>query len=486
VLVDLSEGKLRLGGSILAQVCGRYGRDVPDIEAPGRLKSLLDAIRRLAGEGDLLAYHDRSDGGLWACACEMAFASRCGLSLNVDVLAVDPLAQDAGDFRIRAGQLQARRADALCKALFSEEPGCLLQIRRERRGHVMSVLREAGLGACSHVVGAPAAGDAIEAWFDGKPVVRIESGEGLRAWSEVSWRLARLRDNARCADAEYESLPTRSPLSMQLSFDPAEDIAAPFIGRSSRPQIAILREQGVNSQYEMAAAFDRAGFAAVDLHMSDLLSGRDSLACYQAFAACGGFSYGDVLGGGGGWAKTILFNPRLFDEFSAFFGRADSFALGVCNGCQMMSQLKRMIPGADDWPRFLANESEQFEARLAMVEVASSPSIFFEGMAGSRMPIANAHGEGRASFDSAEAQQRAIVSLRYVDGQGRPTEHYPDNPNGSAQGITGLTTPDGRFTILMPHPERVRRTVQMSWQPAGLGEDSPWMRMFRNARRRVG
>jgi len=486
VLVDLSKGRLRLAGSVLAQVVNSYGREVPDVDEPARLGGLLSAIRRLDAAGLLLAYHDRSDGGLWASACEMAFASACGLSLNIDVLCVDPDAEDAGDFRIRPAQLQARRADAVFKALFSEEPGCLMQIRRAQRAEAMATLRNAGLGSCSHVIGAPNDRDLLDVWFDGKPVLAHPRGMLLKAWSEVSWRMARLRDNSRCADAEYESLERRSPLSMALSFAADEDVAAPYIASGRRPRVAILREQGVNSQYEMAAAFDRAGFQAVDLHMSDLLAGRVSLADFQVLAACGGFSYGDVLGGGGGWAKTILFNSRLFDEFSRFFERMESLALGVCNGCQMMSQLKSMIPGAQHWPRFLANTSEQFEARLVMVEVPASPSVFFEGMAGSRMPIANAHGEGRARFDSDRDLLQAIVALRYVDGQGRPTEQYPDNPNGSPAGITGLTTPDGRFTILMPHPERVRRAVQLSWRPPGLAEDSPWMRLFRNARRRVG
>jgi phosphoribosylformylglycinamidine synthase len=297
--------------------------------------------------------------------------------------------------------------------------------------------------------------------------------------------MARLRDDPQCADAEYHGLGHRRPLTMSLSFAPNEDVAAPFIASGLRPRIAIVREQGVNSQHEMASAFDRVGFAAADVHMSDLLAGRIRLAHFKGIAACGGFSYGDVLGGGGGWAKTILFHSRLSDEFAGFFARPDTFALGVCNGCQMMSQLTTMIPGASHWPRFLANQSERFEARLTMVEVVESPSIFFSGMTGSRMPIVNAHGEGRAAFDSDESRRRAVVALRYVDAMGRATEQYPDNPNGSSTGITGLTTPDGRFTIVMPHPERTRRTVQMSWQPPGLDEDSPWMRIFRNARRWV-
>ncbi len=486
LLVDLSAGRLRLAGSILAQSVACFGQAVPDVEDPARLRALLMAVRELANAGLLLAYHDRSDGGLWACACEMAFAAGCGVTLNIDVLAVDPLAQDGGDYRIRAGQLDARRADATCKALFSEEAGCLLQVRRGDRGAVMDRLRLAGLGECCHIIGAPNDADRVEVWFDGKPIVRHARIALLRAWGEVSWRMARLRDNPSSADQEYQGLGQREALSMSLSYAADEDVAAPYVARGARPRIAILREQGVNSQYEMASAFDRAGFDAIDVHMSDLIAGRLSLASFQGLAACGGFSYGDVLGGGGGWAKTILFNERLFDEFSAYFGRRDSFALGVCNGCQMMSQLRQMIPGAQHWPRFLPNACEQFEARLVMVEVTASPSIFFAGMAGSRMPIVNAHGEGRAAFDGDAARREAIVALRYVDGRGQPAERYPENPNGSPGGVTGLTTADGRFTILMPHPERVRRTVQMSWQPPGLGEDSPWMRVFRNARRWIG
>jgi len=486
ILVDLSAGRLRLAGSILAQIAGQFGCDVPDVDDPSLLRGLLAVIRQQAAAGRVLAYHDRSDGGLWACACEMAFAAGCGLALNIDVLAVDPQALDAGDFRIRAEQLGARRRDAVLKALFSEEAGCLMQVRRTDRTAVMDALRAAGLGACSHVIGSPNDADTIEVWYDGRAIVRHPRHALLQAWGEVSWRIATLRDDPDCAASEYRRLDRRGGLSMALTFAPDEDVAAPFIARGERPRIAILREQGVNSQNEMAAAFDRAGFAAVDVHMSDLLSGRSSLAGFKGLAACGGFSYGDVLGGGGGWAKTILFNARLSDQFAAFFGRPDTFALGACNGCQMMSQLTSMIPGARHWPRFLPNACEQFEARLTMVEVVKSPSILFDGMAGSRMPIVNAHGEGRAAFQDDEARRQAIVALRYVDAAGEATEQYPENPNGSPGGITGLTTPDGRFTILMPHAERVFRTVQMSWQPPGLGEDSPWMRVFRNARRWIG
>jgi phosphoribosylformylglycinamidine synthase len=488
ILVDLAAGKQRLGSSIFAQVTGQIGNEAPDLEAPAHLAAAIAAVRALAADGLVLAYHDRSDGGLFAAACEMAFAGHCGLTLTIDMLAFDALAADWGDFKIRADQVAVRREEFTLRALFNEELGLLLQVRLADRSAVMARLRAAGLGGACHEIGKPNARDVIEVWRDAKCVFSRPRAELQQAWSEVSWRIARLRDNPQCADAEYARTadPEDRGLSLALTFDPNEDIAAPFIARGSRPRIAILREQGVNSQYEMAAAFDRAGFAPVDVHMTDLIEGRAHLSAFKGFAACGGFSYGDVLGGGGGWAKTILFNPRLAEQFAAFFARADTFALGVCNGCQMMSQLAPLIPGAQHWPRFERNASEQFEGRLVMVEVLDSPSLFFAGMAGSRIPIANAHGEGRAMFASPEARAQAIVAVRYVDSSGRATERYPYNPNGSPDGITGLTTPDGRFTILMPHPERVHRTVQMSWQPPGLGEDSPWMRMFRNARRWIG
>ncbi|MEW5879630.1 MAG: phosphoribosylformylglycinamidine synthase [Pseudomonadota bacterium] len=488
MLIDLSAGRQRLGASIFAQVTGQIGNDAPDLDDPDRLAAAIRAVRKLANEGKVLAYHDRSDGGLFAAVCEMAFAGHCGVTLNIDILAMDPVASDWGDFKVRTEQVAVRRDEFTLRALFNEELGIVLQVRAGEAGEVMNALRAEGLGAISHVIGKPNDRDSIEIWRDAKAVFSQSRVALQKAWSEVSWRIARLRDHPDCADAEYARIDDADDrgLSMQLTFDPAEDIAAPFVATGARPRVAILREQGVNSQYEMASALDRAGFVAVDVHMTDLLAGRASLTDFKGFAACGGFSYGDVLGGGGGWAKTILHNPKLAEQFATFFGRGDTFALGVCNGCQMMSQLSMMIPGARHWPRFERNASEQFEGRLVMVEVVESPSIFFAGMAGSRMPIANAHGEGRAVFRSEEDRARALVAVRYVDSQGRPTERYPYNPNGSPGGITGLTTPDGRFTILMPHPERVRRTVQMSWQPPGLGEDSPWMRMFRNARRWLG
>jgi phosphoribosylformylglycinamidine synthase len=488
VLVDLGAGSNRMGGSIVAQVTGQIGDEAPDLDEPARLRAFVAALRGLERSGHVLAYHDRSDGGLYATLAEMAFAGHTGVTVNLDVLAVDPVAADWGDYKIRPAQVDVRRNERILRALFTEELGAVLQIRAADKSVVMDALRAAGLGAVSQIIGKPNARDIIEFWCDAKPVFARPRGELQKLWTETSWRIARLRDNPACADAEYARAddPDDRGLSMALTFDPAEDIAAPLIATGARPRMAILREQGVNSQTEMAYAFHRAGFASVDVHMTDLIDGRATLADFHGFVACGGFSYGDVLGAGGGWAKTILHNPRLAEMFAAFFGRADTFALGVCNGCQMMSHLRGIIPGARHWPRFERNASEQFEGRLVQVEIPQSPSLFFAGMAGSRAPIANAHGEGRAVFDDAAQQAAALVAMRYVDAQGRPTETYPYNPNGSPAGITGLTTPDGRFTIVMPHPERVFRTVQMSWQPPGLGEDAPWMRMFRNARRWVG
>jgi len=488
LLVDLGAGRNRLGGSILAQVTQQIGDAVPDVDDPARLAGMIAAVRELQRVGLLLAYHDRSDGGLFATIAEMAFAGHCGVTVNLDVLAIDPVVSDWGDFKIRPEQVGVRRHELVLKALFAEELGAVLQIRAADVTAVMNVLRAHGLGAVTQIIGKPNDSDIVQFWCDAKSVFARPRGVLQKLWSDVSWRIARLRDNPDDADAEYARADDADDrgLTLQLTFDAAEDIAAPFIATGVRPRVAILREQGVNSQTEMAYAFHRAGFASVDVHMTDLIEGRQSLADFKGIVACGGFSYGDVLGAGGGWAKTILYNPALAAMFVEFFARPDSFALGVCNGCQMMSHLRSIIPGAADWPRFERNASEQFEGRLVQVEVTQSPSLFFDGMAGSLVPIANAHGEGRAVFASADAQARAQVALRYVDSHGQATERYPYNPNGSPAGITGLTTADGRFTIVMPHPERVFRTVQMSWQPPGLGEDSPWMRMFRNARRWVG
>jgi phosphoribosylformylglycinamidine synthase len=359
-------------------------------------------------------------------------------------------------------------------------------VRKSDRTAVMQALREAGLSAASHVIGHPNEAGEIRIVINGKPAFAEKRAKLHRAWSEVTHEIQRLRDNPACADQEYDRLLDEEDpgISAHLTFDPGQDVAAPFIAGGARPRIAVLREQGVNGQVEMAAAFDRAGFTAVDVHMSDIISGRVSLAGFKGFAACGGFSYGDVLGAGEGWAKSILFNRRARDEFEAFFRRGDSFALGACNGCQMMSNLKDIIPGAQNWPHFERNVSEQYEARFALVEIQKSPSLLFAGMEGSRIPIAVAHGEGRAVFKSQAAMDacRYLVAARFVDNRGKVTETYPLNPNGSPQGITAVTTPDGRFTILMPHPERVFRTIAMSWHPSGWGEDSPWMRIFRNLR----
>jgi phosphoribosylformylglycinamidine synthase len=479
LLIDLGQGQNRLGGSALAQVQGVSADRPPDAD-PHLLKAFFAAIQALRPQ--ILAYHDRSDGGLLATVCEMSFAGHLGVSLNLDGLCYDPLMNDMDGIERKPQMLDGRMKDRLVAALFNEELGALIQIRRADRGAVMQTLRAAGLGACSHVIGTLNDADEVRIWRNAKSVLAIRRVDLQRAWSEVSFQIARLRDDPACAQEEFDALlDTENPgLSASLTFDPA----APFVVTGAKPKIAILREQGVNGEVEMAAAFDRAGFECFDVHMSDLMAGRVHLADFKGFAACGGFSYGDVLGAGQGWAKSILFNARLKDAFAAFFQRADTFALGVCNGCQMMSNLATIIPGAENWPSFQRNRSEQFEARLSLVEIVASPSIFFTGMAGSKLPVVVSHGEGRAVFSG--DPQKSALALRYVDNRGAPATTYPFNPNGSPDGITGVTTPDGRFTIMMPHPERVFRTVQMSWHPPGWGEDSPWMTMFRNARQWVG
>jgi len=488
ILVDLGMGRRRLGGSALAQVTQQVGNEAPDLEEPEALVRFFAVIQRLNAEGRLLAYHDRSDGGLFATVCEMAFAGRCGVAVNLDLLTIDPNAEDWGDYKIRPEQVSVQRDELTLEALFNEELGAVLQVRAADRDAVLGVLRESGLSKHSHVIGKPQAKEAIEFYRDAKLVYGAPRAALEQAWSETSYRIAALRDHPECAAQEFERIArTDDPgLHLKLGFDPSEDIAAPYIGRGARPRVAILREQGVNSQTEMAAAFHRAGFDAFDVHMTDLVEGRHSLAGFRGLVACGGFSYGDVLGAGSGWAKSILFNAAMAEQFALFFGRADTFTLGVCNGCQMMSQLKAIIPGAAHWPRFLRNRSEQYEARLSMVDVLDSPSVLFAGMTGSRMPIVVAHGEGRADFDSGEQQRNAAAVLRFVDNDGSPALAYPANPNGSTDALAGFTSADGRATILMPHPERVFRSVQMSWRDPSLGEDSPWMRMFRNARAWVG
>jgi phosphoribosylformylglycinamidine synthase len=489
ILVDLGRGKNRLGASSLAQVTQQLGDSVPDVDTPEDLKAFFNAIQRLNKEGKLLAYHDRSDGGLYATLVEMAFAGRAGVSVNLDILTMEgEHASDWGDAKNWATQVGERRNEMTLRALFSEELGAVVQVRAEDKQLVMGVLRELGLGACSHIIGKLNDRGVIEFTRDAKVIYSARRSELHRLWSETSWRIARLRDNPACADQEYDRLLDESDpgLSPKLTFDLTENVAAPFIATGVRPRVAILREQGVNSHIETAWVMHQAGFAAVDVHMSDLIAGRAKLADFHGVIAVGGFSYGDVLGAGEGWAKTILFNPQLSDQFAAFFARKDTFGLGVCNGCQMLANLKPIIPGAHAWPKFTRNKSEQFEARFGMVEVLDSPSIFFDGMAGTQAPLAIAHGEGFADFSLTGDIGQVVKSLRYVDNRGQATETYPFNPNGSPGGLTAVTTEDGRFTAMMPHAERVFRTAVHSWAPSDWPDESPWMRMFRNARKWVG
>jgi phosphoribosylformylglycinamidine synthase len=468
ILIDLGRGQNRMGASILSQVYGKLGKQAPDVDDAEDLKAFFAVIQGLNADGHILAYHDRSDGGLLVTALEMAFAGHCGLNLFLDALA-DTSAE-------------------LAAVLFNEELGAVIQVHQDATPEVLSQFSAAGLGDCVAVIGQPVNSDEVAVSFNGQPVFAGQRSLLQREWAQTSYQIQRLRDNVQCAEQEFDTLlDEENPgLSAKLSFDVNEDISAPYIRKGVRPQIAVLREQGVNGQVEMAAAFDRAGFNAIDVHMSDILSGRVSLEAFKGLVACGGFSYGDVLGAGEGWAKSILFNSRARDGFQAFFERKDSFALGVCNGCQMMSNLHELIPGTEFWPHFVRNRSEQFEARVAMVQVQESASIFLQGMAGSRMPIAIAHGEGHAEFENEEALLEAdlsgCVAMRFIDNHGKVTENYPANPNGSPRGITGLTSRDGRVTIMMPHPERVFRAVQNSWKPEDWQEDAGWMRMFRNAR----
>ena len=487
--IDLGRGKNRMGASALAQVMQQIGNETPDVDSAEDLKGFFAAIQQLNKDGKLLAYHDRSDGGLFVTLCEMAFAGRSGLSLNVDILTMEgEHASDWGDSKNWASQVGERRNEMTLRALFNEELGAVIQVRADDKSDIMNMLRSHDLGACSHIIGKPNDRDVIEFMRDAKVIYSQPRIELQRLWSETSWRIARLRDNPACADAEYDRILDASDpgITPKLTFDPQLDIAAPFVATGVKPKVAILREQGVNSHVETAYVMHKSGFTSVDVHMSDLIAGRARLDDFKGLIAVGGFSYGDVLGAGEGWAKTILFNAKLAEQFSIFFNRGDTFGLGICNGCQMMSNLKSIIPGAHDWPKFTRNKSEQFEARFAMVEVTDSPSIFFDGMSGTQTAIAIAHGEGHADFTQTGDINNAIVAMRFVDNKGQTTEAYPYNPNGSLQGITSVTTPDGRFTVLMPHAERVFRTVQQSWHPASWGEYSPWMRMFRNARKWVG
>jgi phosphoribosylformylglycinamidine synthase len=467
LFVDLGCGKDRMGASALTQVYGVLGELAPDIDDPELLKAFVELMRWGREHGDALAYHDRSDGGLVVTLLEMAFAGRCGFAVQLPATG-DPLAR-----------------------LFSEEAGGVIQVPTSRVADWLARAQALGLGGCVYAVGAAVPGDELTIACGQESILSDRRSRLQALWARTSHALQRLRDNPACADEEFARISADDPgLHAQLTFDPAENIIAPFINTGERPAVAILREQGVNGQLEMAAAFERAGFAPVDVHMNDLLQGRHRLDDFTGLAACGGFSFGDVLGAGEGWARSILYNAALRDSFATFFARSDSFALGVCNGCQMLSVLRELIPGTEAWPRFRRNYSEQYEARLSLVEVQESPSLFLAGMAGSRLPIVVAHGEGRASFastsDRERAEQRGLVGLRYVENDGSLAERYPANPNGSPGGITAVSSSDGRVTIMMPHPERVVRTLQLSWAPKHWGEASPWQRVFDNARRHVG
>ncbi|QWL10023.1 phosphoribosylformylglycinamidine synthase [Shewanella algae] len=467
LLADLAKGKTRLGGSCLAQVFGELGDIAPDLDQAAVLKGFFEVTQQLVAERSLLAYHDKSDGGLFTTLVEMAFAGHTGLNVDISALAGSALAR-----------------------LFNEELGAVLQVSKDQAAEIIKAYTDAGVDC--HPIAEMSDDGRIRIQDQGAEIYSASRTELRKLWSETTYRMQALRDNPECAREEFDlKLDETDPgLTVNLSFDPAEDVAAPYILKGVAPKMAILREQGVNSHIEMAAAFERAGFESRDVHMSDILSGRISLEEFQGLVACGGFSYGDVLGAGEGWAKSILFNSRAREDFSRFFERADSFALGVCNGCQMLSNLKEIIPGTEHWPHFVRNRSERFEARFSLVEVQQSPSLFFSGMAGSRMPIAVSHGEGRAEFASAAAmaaaEQSGTVALRYVNGKGEVASLYPQNPNGSPNGLSGICSLDGKVTIMMPHPERVFRTVANSWHPENWGEDSPWMRMFRNARVKLG
>jgi phosphoribosylformylglycinamidine synthase len=468
LLIDLSGGHHRLGGSCLAQVYSQIASGAPDCQSPSQLLNFFNAFTSLKRQGKILAYHDRSDGGLFVTLAEMAFAGQCGVDVH----------------------LIAEKVDAAA-VLFNEELGAVIQVRTEDVAHVKSVLS---------LLGADAVKDIGQVNTSGRVTIKVNQQSVLdelrvdlhRAWSETSYRMQALRDNPECAREQFESaLDDKDPgLSVKLSFNADEDIAAPYIAKGAKPRVAILREQGVNSQSEMAAAFARAGFTAIDVHMTDIITGRRSLDEFHGLVACGGFSYGDVLGAGEGWAKSILFHSKTRDAFSEFFSRANTFSLGVCNGCQMLTSLKSIIPGTDLWPRFVRNRSEQFEARFSLVEIVNSPSVFFKEMQGSRLPIAVSHGEGRAEFIDQKHQQQFLagqqLAIRFINNYGEVATRYPANPNGSPSGITAVTSLDGRVTAMMPHPERVFRTVQNSWYPANGGTDSGWMRMFRNARVWVG
>ena len=462
LLLDLGAGANRMGGSILAQVFCEFGDTAPDVDDASVLRGFFRAMQACLAQGDILAYHDRSDGGLLTTVAEMSFAGHVGIDINLGAL-----------------------GDNWMESLFNEELGAVIQVSKQQSAAVIKRFTEANVSV--HHLGELNQTDTVEISYNSNKLFGQPRSVLQSAWSETSYQVASLRDNADCVAEEFARIASADKgLSTHLTFDPAEDISAPYVNKAVKPKVAIVREQGVNSHLEMAAAFDRAGFAAVDVHMSDLLAGRQVLTDFSGMVACGGFSYGDVLGAGEGWAKTILFNTQVRDQFQQFFHRPETFSLGVCNGCQMLSNLKSLIPGADLWPRFVRNLSEQFEARFSLVRIEDSQSVLLSGMAGSYMPIAVSHGEGRAEFADTSAltqlQQSGQVAMRFLENNLEIASHYPANPNGSPDGITGVTSADGRATLMMPHPERVFRTVQNSWHPDEWGEDSGWMRIFRNAR----
>ena len=503
ILIDLGKGQNRMGGSILVQTLAdrveQGGGQAPDLDDPQDLVRLVDAINALRQQQQILAYHDRSDGGLFAAACEMAFAGNVGVALNIDMLLIEgdgisDSRMDVGDSKNWAQQVGPRRETQTLQALFSEELGVVIQVRRADRDAVMQTLRTHGLARWSHVVGKTRPAHAalehgkgeVQVWRDTRQIFKASLSDLHQVWDSVSWKICQQRDNPQSADAEHAAVGNLADpgLHVHLTFEPTLATAPALL--LSRPRVAVLREQGVNSHVEMAYAFTQAGFDAFDVHMTDLQSGRARLEDFAGVVACGGFSYGDTLGAGIGWARSITFNPVLADQFSAFFARTDTFALGVCNGCQMFAELADIIPGAQHWPRFTTNRSERFEARLSQVEVLDSPSVFFKGMAGSRLPITVAHGEGYANFAHRGDAAQVIAAMRFTDHHGQATEAYPANPNGSAGGLTAVTTADGRFTAFMPHPERVFRNIQMSWTPLDPSAASPWMQLWHNARRWVG
>ena len=465
LLIDLGERKNRLGATALAQVYKQLGDKPADVVNVAKLKNFFDAMQALVAERKLLAYHDRSDGGLITTLAEMAFAGNCGVDVDISALGDNDLA-----------------------VLFNEELGAVIQVSECELSAVREVLKAYDLLGLTYELGSVSLEDRFEITRGSKKLLSEKRSELRGIWAELTHQMQRLRDNPECADQEFEAKKAtdNKGLSAHLTYDVNEDIAAPYISKGVKPKVAVLREQGVNSHVEMAAAFDRAGFAAIDVHMSDLMAGRYNLNDFNAMVACGGFSYGDVLGAGGGWAKSILFNPQLRDQFSQFFANENTLSLGVCNGCQFISTLAEIIPGAENWPRFVRNKSERFEARAAMVKINDTNSLWFKGMAGSHMPIAVSHGEGRVEFKTPEnltaLQTQNLIVAQYIDSHLNVTETYPANPNGSALGITAISNVDGRIAAMMPHPERVFRAVSNSWYPEDWSEDGAWMRIFRNAR----